>query len=69
VIYFYNLIHLKNKTDIFYPFYDLKMDEAQKKPLGEPNTSYGTHSKLKKFFIMIIAGLYLFIYLLFDRRI
>lgn len=45
------------------------MDEAQKKPLGEPNTSYGTHSKLKKFFIMIIAGLYLFIYLLFDRRI
>lgn len=45
------------------------MDEAQKKPLGKPNTSYGTHSKLKKFFIMIIAGLYLFIYLLFDRRI
>ena len=45
------------------------MDEAEKKPLREPNTGYGTLSKLKKFFIMIIAGLYLFIYLLFDRRI
>lgn len=68
VIYFYNLIHLINKTDTFYPFYDLKW-MRQKKPLGEPNTGYCTYSKLKKFFIMIIAGLYLFIYLLFDRRI